>query len=126
MESIAGVTAAALAEAIGSDSAQAKDVEVAVSEACSGLGGRFFVGACEAIVVLLRAHPGELRVLVFGDGRGRSKEHVEAALDAYDADVSLGMLRSLMDTVTVRVHERCGFCIAMTKRREAPGKGRCG
>jgi hypothetical protein len=49
MEHVAGAAAASLAQSIGFDSAEAKDVEVAVCEACTGLGGRFFVGACETI-----------------------------------------------------------------------------
>ena len=121
LEHVAGAAALSVAEEAGLSSAQAKDVQVAVREACAGLAGRFFVGACETVVVTLAIYPTSLRVVVLGDGRERSVEQAETALNAYDADISLGVLKALMDSVTVLVHGRHGFVVMMSKRRLPAG-----
>jgi hypothetical protein len=90
---------------------------MAVCEACTGLAGRFFVGACQGIVVRIQIRPAAVRVVVLGDGVRTSGPDGQEPLDPYEADMSLCVLRGLMDRVTLVEHQRHGICLAMTKRR---------
>ena len=117
-ERVAGQAALCVAHMAGLPPRAAEDLEMAVCEACTGLGGRFFVGACQDLVVRIQIRPEAIRILVFGDGVRSSGPEGREPLNPHDADMSLCVLRGLMDKVTLFEHQRRGFCLTMISRRE--------
>jgi hypothetical protein len=116
-ERVVGQAAWSVADDAGFAYHDAKDLEVAACTACSGLAGRFFVGACRRVVVSFRIRPDAVRIVAFGDGVWESGTGAEMYLDAHEADICLALLRSVMDGVTMVEDQRRGLCLSMTKRR---------
>ena len=116
-EQIAELAALSLADYAGIDEEQVSDLCMAIRDACVSLAGRFFVGACQRVVVLIRAYPGVMKAFICGDGTRESGDESGIALDAHDSQMSLDVLRGLVDRVTMLEHQDYGICLSMTMRR---------
>ncbi len=119
LEKLAGGVALYAADLAGLPRPAGEDIEMAVCEACTALAGRFFVGACEAIAVRIQIRAEGVRVTAFGSGERVRGPEAERPLDPHEADMSLAVLRGLMDRVTLIIHSRHGVCVVMRKSRNA-------
>ena len=116
---VARKTAATLAYQLSFTVVDARDIELAVGEACNNAIEHVPAESAEEILVRFAVEPDRLVVEVIDHGEGFDPEEVEQGLPDGESVGGLGLtvIKSVMDEVEIRCDRETGTCVRMIKRQ---------
>lgn len=116
---VARKTAGTLAHQLSFTVLDARDIELAVGEACNNAIEHVPAESGEEILVRFAVEPDRLVVEVIDRGKGFDPAEVEQGLPDGESVGGLGLIviRSVMDEVEIRCDPETGTCVRMIKRR---------